>query len=209
MKKRFVLLVSIVTVLVLITVIFIPGCSDDPDNISGRTVIRVWSGQAGSKAVYTGLIDRWNRTEGKEKGIYIQYEVFASTEYNEHLFKAMEEGTTPEIFRVPGSKKQYAEKGQIVPIDLFPGGKQFIQNYGEPLMEGKEQFDGKTYFVNGEVTTYALIYNKDMFKKYCIVDENGQPRVPKTMSEYTESARRLTHPEDQCYGVGIPLKASV
>ena len=208
MKKRAVLLISLIVVIVLSTVIVIPGCVDDSENISGRTVITVWSGQAGSKAAYTRLIDEWNKTEGEEKGIYIRYECFASTEYSDKLFKAMEEGTTPEIFRVPGKKEKYAAKEQIVPIDLFPGGKQFIENYGEPLIEGKEQFDGRTYFVNGEVTTYALIYNKDMFRKYGIVDEDGNPVVPKTMSEYTRTASLLTHPEDGCYGLGIPLKTS-
>lgn len=208
MKKRIVLLISLITVIVLTTVIVIPGCVDDSDNISDRAVITVWSGQAGSKAVYTKLIDHWNRTVGKEKGIYIHYECFASTEYNEKILTALQEGTTPEIFRVPGNKEKYAKNGQIVPIELFTGGKQFIESYGEPLVEGKEQFDGKTYFVNGEVTTFALIYNKDMFRRYGIVDENGEPLVPKTMSEYTATAIRLTHPEDGCYGLGIPLKTS-
>lgn len=208
MKKRAILLISLITVIVMATVIVIPGCVDDSDNISGRTVITVWSGQAGSKAVYTRLIDEWNRTEGAKRNIYIRYECFASTEYSDKLFDAMEEGTTPEIFRVPGNKKKYADEGKIVPIELFPGGKQFIKNYGEPLVEGKEQFDGRTYFVNGEVTTYALIYNKDMFRRYGIVDEKGNPLVPKTMSEYTRTASLLTHPEDGCYGLGIPLKTS-
>ena len=207
MKKRFVLL-GILLIFALGAVIFIAGCSEESDNVSGRTVITVWSGQAGSKAAYTRLIDEWNRTQGKEKGIYIRYEVFASTEYNQKLFAAMKNKTTPEIFRVPGSKRSYAEEGQIVPIESFPGGKDFIEGYGEPLLEGREQFSGKTYFVNGEVTTYALIYNKDMFRKYKIVDASGEPKVPQTMSEYTETARKLTHPEDGCYGIGLPIKTT-
>ena len=128
MRKRVALLISLIMVIILATVIFIPGCVGDSDNISGRTVITVWSGQAGSKAVYTRLIDEWNRTEGEENGIYIRYECFSSTEYNDMLFSAMENETTPEIFRVPGNKKKYAQNGNIVPIDLFPGGKQFVKN---------------------------------------------------------------------------------
>lgn len=207
MKKKLALLLVIITAL---SCLFAACISINNKKANSRlTKVRVWSGQAGSKVVYTKLVDEWNKTVGREKDIYIQYEVFPSTEYWANTRKAIEAGTTPDIFRISGSKKAYALSGDIVPIEDFPGGAEFIEEYGEPLLEEKEIFNGKTYFVNGEVTTYALIYNKDMFRKYGIVDEFGEPRVPKTMSEYTAIAAQLTHPEDGCYGVGIPLAGSV
>lgn len=206
MKKRIALILVIIFVLSCLSAACI-NLNNRRTN-SRLTTVRVWSGQAGSKVVYTKLVDEWNKTVGREKGIFIQYEVFPATEYWNMARDAIEKGTTPDILRISGSKKTFAENGDIVPIEDFPGGEQFVKDYGEPLLEGKEIFGGKTYFVNGEVTTYALIYNKDMFKRYGIVDASGKPLVPKTMSEYIHIAARLTHPEDGCYGIGIPLKGS-
>lgn len=206
MKKKIVLITAVV---VAISLCFAACINFSREKSAQRlTTVRVWSGQAGSKVAFTKLVDEWNKTTGREKGIYIQYEVFPSTEYWTSALKAIKDGTTPDIFRVSGTKRPYALNGDIVPIEEFPGGTEFIAEYGEPLLEGKEIYNGKTYYVNGEVTTYALIYNKDMFRKYGIVDEYGEPLVPKTMDEYARTAKLLTHPEDGCYGIGIPLQGS-
>ncbi|MBQ8807877.1 MAG: extracellular solute-binding protein [Clostridia bacterium] len=206
MKRKIAILLILVTLVAFFTAACI-GLKNKNDN-SKLTTVRVWSGQAGSKVVYTKLVDEWNKTVGREKGIYIQYEVFPSTKYWTDAQEAIKNGTTPDIFRISGTKQPYALNGDILPIEDFPGGKEFVENYGEPLMEGKEIYNGKTYYVNGEVTTYALIYNKDLFKKYQIVDKSGNPIVPKTMGEYADTAKKLTHPEDGCYGIGLPLSSS-
>lgn len=205
-KKIALLLIAVITVSCLFA-----ACIriNSRKSNSALTTVRVWSGQAGSKVVYTKLIDEWNKTVGRDKGIFIQYEVFPSTEYWPYVQQAIEAGTTPDIFRISGSKEKYALAGDILPIEDFPQGKEFVEEYGEPLLEGKEIFNGKTYFVNGEVTTYALIYNKDMFKRYGLVDDSGEPLLPETMGEYVRIAKALTHPEDGCYGIGLPLKGAV
>ena len=56
------------------------------------------------------------------------------------------------------------------------------------------------------VITYGLVYNKDMFKKYGIVDENGEPTPPETYDEMREYAKRMTNPEEDDYGIILPEK---
>ena len=57
-----------------------------------------------------------------------------------------------------------------------------------------------------DVLTFGLVYNKDMFKKYGIVDENGEPTPPETLAEMREYAKRMTNEREQDYGIILPIK---
>lgn len=173
----------------------------------GATKVTVWSSQTGTKAAYDELVAEWNDTVGKKEGIYIDY-VCQNTDYMTIVETSAQNGTLPDLLIVNGSKKKYAKQGFIVPLTDLPGGAEFLEEYGDTPIEGTEMFDGNVYFLNARFTTIGLIYNADMFRKYGVVDENGNPKVPTTWDEYVETAKALTHPEDQAYGVGIPLKYS-
>lgn len=52
----------------------------------------------------------------------------------------------------------------------------------------------------------GIIYNKDMFKKNGIVDENGEAKAPTTWEEVREYAKICTDLSAKEYGIAIPLK---
>lgn len=66
--------------------------------------------------------------------------------------------------------------------------------------------DGKIYTLPNSILTFGLVYNKDMFRKYGIVDEKGEPTPPKTFDELREYAKRMTNPDEQDYGIILPMK---
>lgn len=49
----------------------------------------------------------------------------------------------------------------------------------------------------------TLFYNKDMFKKAGIVDENGEPKPPQTWEEFVAVAQKLTDRQQGVAGFGI------
>ena len=183
------------------------GCTDSGSK-NGVTVVRVWSGSGATKETMNKLIDEWNKTEGKKQKIEIEYSVFTS-DFNTTLDASAQNDQLPELTLVPGgsNKEGYAKRGYIVPIDSMPGGKEFLEEYGEIAVEGLEKFDGKTYFVNRAVTTVGLVYNKDIFKKAGLVDEKGEAKAPETWEQVRKYAKIIT---EKCgkdiYGISIPIK---
>ena len=161
----------------------------------------VWSGDSHSKSTMEKLVNEYNAGEGKQKGIQIEYKVQSDSE---SLKLAIESDTAPDLFSNVISED--AEKGRIIAIEDMPGGKEFLKKYEGKLVENLHTYQGKTYKVPYYVTTFGLVYNKDMFKKYGIVDENGEAKPPKTYDEMREYAKILTHPENQEYGIMLPLK---
>ena len=51
------------------------GCGQETSKSSDTTTISVWTGDSHSKKLYDELVSNWNNTTGKEKGIYIDYQV--------------------------------------------------------------------------------------------------------------------------------------
>ena len=65
-------------------------------------------------------------------------------------------------------------------------------------------WDGKYYAVPKATNTIALYYNKDMFRAHGL--DPDQP--PETWDELVETARTLTDPENNVYGLAFSAKAN-
>ncbi len=179
------------------------GCSKETAG-GDVTTITVWTGNGGDKAFITKEIENWNNTTGKEKGIRIDYTVQEGS-IGEKLDLAFSSGKAPDIFQ-GGTLAQLVANDQIAAYEDLPGGDALVKKFEKYIEEDMNRINGKTYMLPVSVTTYGLIYNKDMFKKYGIVDENGEAKPPKTYDEMREYAKILTHPENQEYGIMLPLK---
>ena len=83
----------------------------------------------------------------------------------------------------------------------MPGGKELVAKYDGHLSYFTHTYKDKTYCLPFSTNTYALIYNKDMFKKAGLVDENGEPKAPETFDELREYDK--TRKE---FGIILPLK---
>ena len=58
-------------------------------------------------------------------------------------------------------------------------------------------YRGKVYGIPNGVDDRALFYNKDLFKRAGLVDENGQARPPRDWDELEEYAVKLTERDDK------------
>ena len=153
------------------------------------------------------LVNEYNNGQGKKDGIRIEFTTYLN-DYTTIIESGTQNDTVAEILTIPGdqTKINYANKGDIIAIDDMPGGKEFLEHYGEIPLDGQERVNGKVYYVNASQTVYGLIYNKDLFKKAGLVDENGEPTPPKTTKELVEYAKKLTDKKNKIYGFGLPLK---
>lgn len=180
------------------------GCGDKTADNSEVMTVTVWSADSHSKAAMVTKVGEFNDTIGKEQGIKIDYLV--KEDMNNMLQMAYETGDAPDMYIVWLSDSM-VEKGWVQAIDDMPGGKEMIEHCEGYIGSGMRK-NGKTYRLPMYVNTFGLAYNKDMFKKYGIVDENGEPKAPRTYDEVIETARKLTHPDEKEFGFILPLQDS-
>lgn len=168
--------------------------------------ITVWTNDASSKALMTQMVDDYNNTTGKEKGINIDYKVYGA-DYEQMVDLAVSSDQQPELFKAQLEILDgYVKKGAVLALEDMPGGAEYLKKYEGKLKPLQNIYGGKTYAVPYNVNTIALVYNKDMFKAAGIVDENGEAKPPVTWDEVLEDAKKLTNPAKKEYGIALPLK---
>ena len=202
-----------ITVLMLAFVLMISalaGCGSESAVDDSVRVVRVWTSDSGARAIWEPLVADFNSTVGKEKGIKLEWETYGS-DYNTVVDVAKQNGQLPDIVTLSMTKlKEYLATGDVVAIDDMPGGPEFLAEYDSPFAKGSPLVtDGKTYGVNATSNVAGLIYNKDLFKKAGIVDENGEALPPKTLEEAREYAKRITNTKESIYGYSFPMKFSM
>lgn len=183
------------------------GCGGKETASGDVETVSVWTMNSHSEKVVRKLVDEWNDTTGKEKGIFIDYKVQGGDSFTKTINLALQNGTAPDLL-AGGGLKDLVEGGHVTPISDMPGGEEFLKKYENSgiLREGKGMYKGKIYSVPVNAGAQGLIYNKDMFKAVGIVDENGEAKPPKTWDEMREVARKLTDKSKNQYGMVFPIK---
>ena len=191
---------------VLLTLAILSACGTGEKNADGLTEITVWARDSHSKLVCTKLVEEYNKTTGAQKGIKIIYDV-KGADLNQNIELALQSNQAPEIFQ-GSSLAKLVESGYIAAIEDLPGGDEILEKYKPYIREFYNHYQGKTYNLPYGSTTNGLVYNKDMFKKAGIVDENGEAKPPKTWAEVREYAKKLTDDSKNQYGIIFELKQS-
>ena len=181
------------------------GCGEKSGSADVKTV-EVWSPDSHSKTVMNELVNNWNETKGKELGLKIVYTV-KEGDIKQAVDMAMISKQAPDLFSSVDVTK-YSDSHEIYPISDLPGGEEMIAKYDKDLLKSTSftGVDGKVYCLPATVLTFGLVYNKDMFRKYGIVDENGEPTPPKTFAQVREYAKRMTNEKEQDFGIILPMK---
>ena len=180
------------------------GCSKQAGN-SDVTTVTVWTNDAGAKMIWEEVINDFNQNEGKEKKIQIKWETYAS-DYATTVDVARQNDQLPEILTLTANQRdEFIAAGDIISLYDIEGGKEFLEEYPTPLVERTNLIDGKVYSALSGSNVAGLIYNKDLFKKAGIVDENGEAMPPKTMEELREYAKKLTNVSEGIYGYSYPM----
>ena len=207
LKRKFKIVAAIMSCAVMVSAF--AGCSTGNSGqtpTDGVQTVRVWSSNSHSKAVYEELVNEFNKTTGKEKGIKIEYTVKEGEALSQGLELALQNNEAPEFFTTGLAIDKLKENGYIIPITDLEGGEEFVAKYDGLLNEGSHTVDGVVYSVPVTASTQGLVYNKDMFRAAGIVDENGEPTPPKTLDELREYAKKLTNKEKNEYGIVFPMK---
>ena len=204
MKSFFDRVVAI-TSAVLIVATMLSGCGKEKSTSANEiTEVHVWSGERHSKSAFVKLVEEYNNTIGAKKGLKIVYEV-KEGDVAKNIELALQSNQAPEIFQ-GGSLAKMAESGYIAAIDDLPGGSEIVEKYSPYIRDFYNRYNGKTYNLPFGSTINGIVYNKDMFKKAGIVDENGEAKPPKTWKEVREYAKILTNDENNEYGFIYELK---
>lgn len=199
--KKLISAIAVITA----AVTCISGCGVKKTESGDLTEVTMWSSNSHSKVVMESLINKFNRTTGKENGLNLVYTV-KENELSKQLDIAFSTNSAPDLFSY--SIEKGAQNGYILPISDISGGEKLIEKHKDSLVEGLHSYKGKVYKLPWSVKTMGLIYNKDMFKAAGIVDENGDAKPPETVTEMVECAKKLTNPKKREYGIIIPLKWS-
>ena len=172
--------------------------ADDND-----TVITIWSTEAAAQVCYEKLVDDWNANDGDKKNIFIDY--ITTTDSNQ-IDVAQQNGQLPHIFSASGNQRtKFAKAGDLIAINDLPGGEEFLKEFDQEPTEGDNLLDGKIYWIYPTVRTAGIVYNKDLFKKAGLVDKNGEPTTPKTLSEVVKYAKKISELDANTYGFAFPL----
>lgn len=175
------------------------SCRQSKTSNGELTVVTVWTGNTHNKSFMEQMVDKWNNSTGKEKGIKIDYTV-QQGDINEKVNLAFTNHQAPDIVR-GGTMIEQIENNQIIALENMPGGPEMIERFKPYLAEEAHTYKGKTYSLPFSVYTSGLLYNKDMFKAAGIVDENGEAKPPKTLKEFREDAKKLTNVSKKEYGI--------
>jgi multiple sugar transport system substrate-binding protein len=168
----------------------------------GVTKIRVWSDNAHEKSLRDVQIARFNAGRGKELGIEIEYTVYGAN-FTDALQIALKAGEAPELFRQDGKVfPDFVSAGYAVPLTDLPGGQAVVDQYRGELIPNLHIFNGKTYTLPYNVTTYKFIINKDLF------DAAGITKYPSTWAEVRSAAKTITEKgQGQYYGFILGLQS--
>lgn len=182
------------------------GCGKEKANTKEVQTITYWTFNAHDKDIMTSTIDEFNSTKGAQLGVKINY-VIKSDMSSTMIDLGYQSGQAPDLFETCDFLK-LSSNGSLLAYEDLPGGEDYIKQFDGMLRETVNTMNGKTYTVIRKygATTRALLYNKDMFKKAGIVDENGEAKPPKTYGELREDAKKLTNAEKGKYGIIIPMK---
>lgn len=178
--------------------------SDTTDTESDKpvemTTITVWNNAAHEISVREAQISDFNNGEGKELGIFIDYQTFGD-KYEDTIKIAAQSGEAPEIFTY-NSKfgLDFVDAGYLVALEDLPGSEGLIEKFKPYLTNQGQIFNGKTYTLPYSMTTYGFIINKDLFKQAGLTEAD----YPKTWEDVKNCAKAITEASGgKAYGLGI------
>ncbi len=167
MKKLFALLIS----LTLLCGLF-AGCSSSPLDPKNPVTLTMWHNYGGDmQATMDYLIDQFNSTVGKEKGIVINVTaISSSSELNESLSMIVNDDPgapdMPDIFTgYPKVAVQFQEKGLLADLDNYFTQDE-LNKYVAAFVEEGRLSDGGLYVFPIAKSTEVLYVNQTLFDKF-------------------------------------------
>ena len=167
MKKLLALLLCLI-----LTLGTLAGCSSSPLDPKNPVTLTMWHNYGGDmQATMDYLIDQFNSTVGKEKGIIINVEaISSSSELNKSLSMIVNDDPgapdMPDIFTgYPKVAIQFQEKGMLANLDDYFTEDE-LNKYVDAFVEEGRLSDGGLYVFPIAKSTEVLYVNITLFNKF-------------------------------------------
>ena len=186
-----------------------PTEKDNTSNDQSKDVtmetITVWTDGAHEKEIRYQQIEEFNNGIGKELGIEIDYRVYGSN-FTDTIKIAVQAGEAPDLFRADSKFiTEFIEAGYLVPLDDLPGSEDLLDRYSNLVANQSHIFNGKTYTLPYNLTTFGFVVNNDLFAASGLTEED----YPKTWDEVIEVSKVITEASNgSAYGFGIAPSAT-
>lgn len=149
------------------------------------------------------LIKEFN---AQNNGVQIEYRQIQFDDVVSEAMRAYSTGKAPDIIAIDNpNHAMFASRGAFLDLTDMIGKSTTIkaENYFPGPLKSAT-WDGKYYGVPKATNTIALYYNKDLFRAAGLDPESP----PKTWDELVETARKLTDPTKNVYGITFSAKAN-
>ena len=160
-----------------------------------RVIVDYWEKWTGGEAAaMQQIVDDFNNTIGKEKGIFVRY-VSTST-INQKTLVATSAGVPPDIaglFDV--NLVQFATMDALEPLEKMAAAHGIDAAYYKPVYWNACNYDGHLYGLVSTPTVIALHYNKQVFQQNAAALRAAgldPDRPPRTIAELDAYAHALT-----------------
>lgn len=166
--------------------------------------INFWNGFTGSDGeILKEIVDEFNATN--DKGITIKMDIIPWSNFHEKLPTALATGTAPEMILMGNDVLlTYVNTNSLLPVDDFFAATGFDRSTIPDSVWNLFAVGGTQYMIPMQVNSHYLYMNKELFRQAGLDPE----KAPATWEELFEMAVKLTNPDKNVYGFGIPVGSS-
>lgn len=179
---------------------------DSTEKLSKKGVtIQFWNAFTGSDGdVLREIVKRFN--DENEDGIKIEMDIMPGATLAEKLAPAITTGTAPAMILAGNMDVvQYSKTSSILPMSDFFDVTEADKKDFVPASLESLQYDGEQMMIPMQWFTQYLYYNKDLFEGAGLDSEIA----PATWEEVKEFADKITNPNKNEFGVGLPVGGAV
>jgi ABC-type glycerol-3-phosphate transport system substrate-binding protein len=170
-----------------------PGAHYPP----GRVVVTYWEKWTGNEGhQMQAVVDDFNRTVGREKGIYVQYLSMSSV--HQKTLVATAAGIPPDIAGLwDGQVAQFAALDAVEPLDELAAERGLTRESYKPVYWRACTHEGRLYGLVSTPWAVALHYNKRIFRenagalRAAGLDPDRPPRTLDELDHYAEVLDRF------------------
>jgi multiple sugar transport system substrate-binding protein len=169
---------SIAAAAVVALALGVSGCGDDggggsSGDLETRGPIKVWLSNNPEEIAWgKDMVAAWNAEHPEEK--VTAQEIPAGQTSEEVIGAAITAGNAPcLVFNTsPAAVPQFQKQGGLVPLDDFPGGKDYVESRTGDAAQQYQSPDGKYYQLPWKSNPVMIFYNKDVFEQAGVDPEN-------------------------------------
>jgi len=176
---------------------------NDQSSGTGVKTIKVWTNNAHSKPETEAAVEKYNKGEGAQRGIFIDYTVYGS-EYYTILDLALAAGEEPHIYKITGKLPQLVQEQAILPLTEMPSwfADSVLKDYMPYHISGQSVFNGVPYTINWASTSYgAMACNVPLLR------QAGFTEPPKTWAEFERMCIAISKVSPgKTFGTYMPLQ---